>query len=249
MVTNVFKRYEMKYLLNQKQYEAIKSKVQERLTNDEFGENTIQSLYYDTLDDRLIRLSLEKPIFKEKLRLRCYNLNNDNKDIYVEMKRKYDGIVYKRRIACKENEADNLLKNKTQSSQIGKELNYFTTFYGNLIPKILIIYDRSAYYDKNSCLRITFDKNIRYRKDNLNFHTSLDGENLLPNNLVLMEIKTDAALPLWVCDILDKEHIIKTSFSKYGAAYEHEFYKLKVENKRSNQLCLNQSLVMVPSLQ
>lgn len=242
MVINVFKRYEMKYLLNKKQYEALKKEVLKRLSPDEYGENTIQSLYYDTIDNRLIRSSLEKPIFKEKLRLRCYNLNNNNKDIYVEMKRKYDGVVYKRRLSCKENEAENLLENNSNKTQIGKELDYFTKFYGNLVPKMLIIYDREAYYDKNSQLRVTFDKNIKYRKNELNFHTNLDGESLLPEETILLELKTDAALPLWLCQILDKEHIVKTSFSKYGAAYEREFYKL--ENERSNELCLNQSLVM-----
>ena len=247
MATNVFKRYEIKYLLNLKQYEAIKKEVLKRLSKDEYGETTIQSLYYDTIDDRLIRESLEKPIFKEKLRLRCYNLNDNNKDIYVEMKRKYDGVVYKRRIACKENEADDLLKSHSLKTQIGKELNYFTTYYGNLIPKMLILYDRVAYYDKNSQLRITFDNNIKYRKTNLNFHTSFEGESLLPENLILMEIKTDTALPLWICETLDKEKINKTSFSKYGTAYEREFYKLG--NKRSSELCLNQSLVMALSLQ
>ncbi len=247
MVTNVFKRYEIKYLLNSRQYKAIKTEVLKRLSSDEYGETTIQSLYYDTVDNRLIRESLEKPIFKEKLRLRCYNLNDNNKDIYVEMKRKYDGVVYKRRIACKENEADDLLKNHSLKTQIGRELNYFTTYYGDLVPKMLILYDRVAYYDKNSQLRITFDRNIKYRKNNLNFHTSFDGENLLPQDSILMEIKTDTALPLWICEILDKEKINKTSFSKYGAAYEREFYKL--ENRRSNELCLNQSLVMALSLQ
>lgn len=242
MVINVFKRYEMKYLLNKEQYETLKNEVLKRLSPDEYGENTIQSLYYDTIDNRLIRSSLEKPIFKEKLRLRCYNLNTNNKDIYVEMKRKYDGVVYKRRLACKENEAGNILENSNSNSQIGKELDYFTKFYGTLIPKMLIIYDREAYYDKNSQLRVTFDKNVRYRKKELNFHTNLDGESLLPEETILLELKTDAGLPLWLCEILDKEHINKTSFSKYGAAYEREFYKL--ENERSDELCLNQSLVM-----
>ncbi len=242
MVINVFKRYEMKYVLNKEQYETLKKEVLKRLSPDEYGENTIQSLYYDTIDNRLIRSSLEKPIFKEKLRLRCYNLNTNNKDIYVEMKRKYDGVVYKRRLACKENQAENILENSKSNSQIGKELDYFTKFYGTLVPKMLIIYDREAYYDKNSQLRVTFDKNVRYRKTELNFHTNLDGESLLPEETILLELKTDAALPLWLCKILDKEHINKTSFSKYGAAYEREFYKL--ENERSNELCLNQSLVM-----
>ena len=101
MINYVFKRYELKYALTYNQYLAVLPEIKKRLTSDKFGLNTIQSLYYDTENYRLIRESIERPAFKEKLRLRCYNLNENDDDIYVEMKRKYDGVVYKRRIACK----------------------------------------------------------------------------------------------------------------------------------------------------
>lgn len=172
MISYVFKRYELKYLLDEKQYISVKDEIKKRLSPDVFGKNTVQSLYYDTPDNRLIRASIEKPIFKEKLRLRCYNLNDDDKDVYLEMKRKCDGVVYKRRISCKENEISDILGGKTQTSQIGKELEYFLRFYGELSPKILILYDREAFFDKNSDLRVTFDENARYRTDDLNFYTS-----------------------------------------------------------------------------
>mgnify|MGYP002521349877 CR=1 FL=1 len=237
----VFKRYELKYLLTTNQYFTVKREILKRLTPDKFGENTVQSLYYDTPDNRLVRESIEKPIFKEKLRLRCYNLNDDDRDIYVEMKRKYDGIVYKRRIACKESEAKNLFDGKLlQSTQIGKELGYFLSFYQDLQPKTLILYDREAFFDKTSDLRVTFDKNVRYRNDDLNFYTSLCGKPLLSDGLVLMELKTGTALPLWLCDLLDKENIRKTSFSKYGTAYRLEFEKIiRIQSIRSTLLCLN----------
>ena len=271
MVGYVFKRYELKYILDSAQYAAIKAEIEKRLSPDEFGRNTVQSLYYDTPDNRLIRASIEKPAFKEKLRVRCYNLNDDDKNVYVEMKRKYDGVVYKRRIACKEGEVAALLNREaqpdggrqtngekqtdgnaeiasgtqadkpqagdgTQTSQIGKELDYFTRFYGNLTPKILILCEREAFCDKESDLRVTFDENIRYRADDLNFYSSLDGENLLPDDCVLMELKSGSAFPLWLCRILGEQNIRKQSFSKYGSAYEREILKSKL---RSNIICLN----------
>lgn len=230
-----FKRYELKYMLTPRQYRAVKDEVLKRLIPDEFGENTVQSLYLDTSDDRLIRESIEKPVYKEKLRFRCYNLNENDKDIFVEMKRKYDGVVYKRRVSCKESEAMSLFDGTKPTTQVGKELEYFFRFYGDLQPKTLILYDREAFLDKNSDLRVTFDKNMRYRKEKLNFHTSLAGKPLVPGDVVLMELKTGTALPLWLCALLDKEQIRKTSFSKYGTAYSLEF-----ERKRSTVLCLNQ---------
>ena len=231
MIGYVFKRYELKYILDSAQYAAIKAEIAKRLSPDEFGRNTVQSLYYDTPDNRLIRASMEKPAFKEKLRVRCYNLNDDDKNVYVEMKRKYNGVVYKRRIACKEGDVAALIEgenktggkmqigDKTQISQISKELDYFTRFYGNLTPKILILCEREAFCDKESDLRVTFDENIRYRAKGLNFYTSLDGENLLPDDCVLMELKSGSAFPLWLCKILGEQNVKKQSFSKYGSAY------------------------------
>ena len=228
MVSYVFKRYELKYLLTRAQCEAVKSEISSRLSPDVFGKNTVQSLYLDTDDFRLVRESIEKPVFKEKLRLRCYNLNNCDKDIFIEMKRKYDGVVYKRRISCKENEVNEVLNENPQTSQIGKELDYFMRFYGTLSPKMLILYDREAFFDKESDLRVTFDENIRYRTDDLNFYTSLDGEELLSSDGVLMEIKTGSAIPLWLCKILDKEKIIKQSFSKYGTECQPRIIRTSV---------------------
>ena len=244
MSVNVFKRYELKYILSPKQYSAIKGEIAKRLYPDVFGESAIQSLYYDTDDFRLIRASVEKPIFKEKLRLRCYNLNDDDRDIYVEMKRKYNGVVYKRRIACKENRALKLFCGEPDDSQIGKELDYFIRYYGEPEPKMLIIYDREAFYDKIGDLRVTFDKNVRYRTTDLNFHTSLEGEQLLPG-YYLMELKTATALPLWLCRSLFENDIKKQSFSKYGKAYETEYLK----SNGGMGLCLDRSFLTEQSQQ
>ncbi len=236
MISYVFKRYELKYLLTKEQYNSIKAGIAQELSPDAFGRTTIQSLYYDTQESRLIRESLEKPIFKEKLRLRCYGLNDCYKDVYLEMKRKYGGVVYKRRIACKENEAGNLLHG-SGNSQIEKELAYFFRFYSELAPKMLILYDREAFCDPGSDLRVTFDSRVRYRISELNLHTSLDGDRLLPEGTVLMELKTGTAFPLWLCDLLSREAVQKQSFSKYGAAYELECRK--TTKPKEKILCLN----------
>ncbi len=237
MINYVFKRYELKYLLSMEQYRFIKDVISKNSKKDEFGKTTIQSLYLDTENDRLVRQSIEKPIYKEKLRLRCYNLNDDNKDIYVEMKRKYDGVVYKRRIACKENEVKDVLCGRKNQSQIGRELCYFLSFYSEgLVGKILILYDREAFFDEEDDLRITFDQNLRYRTDHLDFHTSLEGNPLLDKDSVLMELKTGTALPISLLRQMEKIGIRKTSFSKYGRAYQIEYEKKKGENKS----CLKQ---------
>lgn len=225
LICYVFKRYEMKYLLTPQQYAAVRAVIAGRLTPDAFGETTIQSIYYDTEDNRLVRASEEKPVFKEKLRLRCYGLNDDDRDVFLEMKRKYDGVVYKRRIACKEGGAENFFRGEASKTQIGRELAYFIRFYGKLSPKMLILCEREAFFEKESDLRVTFDRNVRYRSTDLNFHTSLAGCPLLPGGTVLMELKTGAALPLWLCRLLSGENIRKQSFSKYGTAYEYECRK------------------------
>lgn len=132
MADFVFERYEQKYRISSSLYDKFLSLIKNYLEVDKYGKTTIQSLYYDIDNYRLIRESIEKPIYKEKLRVRCYGLNSDNRDIYIEMKRKYDGIVYKRRLVCKEDSIEKTIEDST--SQIGKEISYFYHFYGTVKP-------------------------------------------------------------------------------------------------------------------
>lgn len=125
---------------------------------DSYGETTIQSLYYDTDDYRLVRTSIEHPVFKEKRSLRCHNLNLDDSGIYIEMKRKNDGVVYKRRIPCKERESETILRNPDEASQIQKEPYCFNRYYHTLCPKTMILYDRQAFLDSSSDIRIIFEE-------------------------------------------------------------------------------------------
>ncbi len=241
MINYTFKRYEVKFLLSESQFEEIKDELFDKVYQDEFGETTIQSLYYDTNTNLLIRRSLEKPIFKEKLRLRSYGLAKDDSKLFLEIKRKYEGVVYKRRISVNQKEANGyILGNLKPNSQISKEISYLNKFYGNLKPNMLIIYDRTAYKDESGDLRITLDRNIRYRKDNLDLTYSLDGKRIIPEGYVLMEIKVPGAYPMWLSRMLNEHKIYKTSFSKYGKAYEIE-ENIKQEIKKEKLTWVNYS--------
>lgn len=224
----VFQRYELKYVLTPDRYAAVIASASDRLRPDEYGRTTIQSLYYDTDDYRLIRRSIEKPEYKEKLRLRSYGLAGAHDKVFMELKKKCCGIVYKRRI---ETTPDALERGDEGNGQIAKEIDYFRRFYGDLKPKALLIYDREAYFGDGD-LRVTFDHNVRYRTRALTLDAGLNGTPLFTGGEVLMEIKTGTAIPLWLTKILTTEKIYKTSFSKYGTAYEREAAEKLLEVKK-----------------
>lgn len=227
MAITVMQRTEMKYILTREQYEAFYPEFIAHMKLDEYGVTSIQSLYYDTPDRRLIRTSIEKPPFKEKIRLRSYGLNTNDKTVYLELKRKADGIVYKRRVGLKESEANRfLLKGEAcGNGQIAKELMYFKNCYRLLEPAYLIIYERRAFYEENGDLRVTMDENIRYREYDLNLSTSLEGRRILPEGSIVMEIKVQAAIPLWLTHLLTKHKIYQGSFSKVGEAYKQTSFR------------------------
>ena len=219
MAINIFERKEIKYLLTKEQYDLILNEVNKNVTISKFGKSTIQSLYYDTPDDLLIRRSLDKPLYKEKLRLRSYGIALMEDDTFLEIKKKYNGIVYKRRIISKQSDVIKFINKELNfDTQIGKELNYFRDYYKNLKPSTLIIYDRIAYED--STIRITFDSNLKYRKYDLTLDKGFYGNNILNDGEVLMEIKVNGAMPFWLCQILEEAKVYRSSFSKVGRAYE-----------------------------
>ncbi len=249
--TNVFKRYEKKYLLNQEQYEIIKNHLPEFMKQDEYGKYPICNLYYDTDHYDLIRRSIEKPVYKEKFRIRSYGVPQDNHNIYLEIKKKYSDIVYKRRLSMqvaraiaylnakfdKEPFADIHLDMFEGNVQILKEIDYFLEFY-QPVPKEYIRYDRIAYYGiENPNLRLTIDTDIRYREYDLDLRAGEHGENLLKEGQYLMEIKIPDAMPLWMTKLLNEHKIYPTSFSKYGNVYK----TLLAENKIIQGLLPEQS--------
>ncbi len=231
-IQNVFKRYELKYMINNEQLMIVKDAMKPYMQDDKFGKSTIHNLYFDTPTNLLIRKSIEKPKYKEKLRVRSYRVTNKDTEVFVELKKKYDSIVYKRRISLSEEEAMKyLLENKKiVDSQIVREIDYFKEFYDNLHPAEYIYYDREAYAgieDKN--FRVTFDRNVLCRDYDLSLDKGAYGDSILPEGKILMEIKTSTAIPMWMINVLSKEKIYKTSFSKYGTAYT-----LKMKGNRKN---------------
>ena len=235
MAQCVFKRSEKKYKLNQQQYEAFMKILNRYMTLDQYGLHTICNLYLDTDDFRLIRRSLEKPIYKEKIRLRSYGVPNENSPVFLELKKKYKGVVYKRRVQMTLNEANTYLSTGTvpfADKQVMKEIDYFMQYYEKPVPKVFIAYDRMAYYtDEDENFRITFDTNIRYRYDDVRLESGDRGEKILPDDIYLMEVKAAGSLPRWIIDAFNELKIYPTSFSKYGTIYQET-----CEKQRSHRI-------------
>ena len=227
----VMQRYEMKYLLSADQTEFLKEQLKGHMEVDKYGLTSIASLYYDTPDYRLIRNSIEKPLFKEKIRLRSYGIATNDSTVFLELKRKANRIVYKRRIASAIPNVERFFRDKEdicENGQIEKEIAYFRDYYKELIPSCLIIYDRIAYFEKDGDLRLTIDYNPRYRMDELNLTTSMEGISLLPKGYTILEIKVQEAMPMWLSEILTEGAIYKTSFSKYGEAYKKQTFSSRL---------------------
>lgn len=220
-IQTIFCRRESKYLITEEQMRRVLTKMGSRIRPDEYGRSTICNLYFDTPDYLLIRRSIEKPIYKEKLRLRSYGTPTDEQNIFAEIKKKYKGIVYKRRITLKgKNESEMAAGRVPDKSQIGKEIDYFFRRYAPLSPKVYLSYEREAFYGVDDRgFRVTFDDNILARSCDLCLSDGSYGTPLLPEGKVLMEVKCEGALPLWMAKILSEEKLYKTSFSKYGTAY------------------------------
>lgn len=228
MAINVMQRYEMKYLLDRSQTDYILQKLEGHMQADEYGLTSIASLYYDTPDARLIRNSLDKPAFKEKLRLRSYGLAADTSPVYLELKRKCEDIVYKRRVPSTIPEIGNFFAGADLTGgdeQIRRELTYFRDFYKTLVPACLIIYDRTAYFEPDGDLRLTIDYRPRYRTEDLTLTKSMEGRPLLQKGWSILEIKVQGAMPLWLSSALSTGGIFKNSFSKYKEAYRLELLK------------------------
>lgn len=223
MKNDVFQRHEIKFLVTQAQKRRLLGQIGKRLVPDIHGDSTICNIYYDTPDFRLIRRSLEKPNYKEKLRLRSYGTVGPGDAVFLELKKKYDGVVYKRRISISEERAAAYMAHRLklpQDSQIGREIAYCCDFYGSLQPSVYLCYDRTALYSaEDPNLRLTFDQNIRFRRERISLLEKPGGREILRPGEALLEIKTATAMPLWLVEALSREGIRQTSFSKYGQAY------------------------------
>lgn len=232
----VFERIEKKYMLTRDKYNLLLEALEPYMSADSYGQHTIGNIYYDTDTYELIRQSIEKPKYKEKLRLRSYGVPQEDSTVFLEIKKKYNGVVYKRRISLTLAEAEAYLNKgirPNKESQILREIDYFISYY-NPKPKLYLAYDRVAYFGKeNLDVRITFDHNIRSREYELSLGKGDHGTPLLEDYNYLMEIKVPGAMPVWLAQILCDLEIYPTSFSKYG-----NIYKQIILPNRRKELCL-----------
>ncbi len=245
MAKEVFSRYESKFLIDSKTYNRITEKLTDYMKPDKHHQTqelyTVCNIYYDTEDNYLIRTSLSKPCYKEKLRLRSYGEVRSDSMVYLEIKKKYNGLVNKRRTSLKPDEAYSFIHTGKRpeykhymNQQVINEIEYILYHY-NLKPMLYLAYDRKAYSgSEGSSLRITFDTNIRTRRSDLKLENGDYGEPLENFDRYLMEIKTSTNFPLWLTSILSDNKIYRTGFSKYGTEYSQLLKRIlgKEENRK-----------------
>lgn len=218
----VFKRREVKYLVRRNDVARLKETMLQRMRPDEHGRSTLCNVYFDTPNHLLIRRSLEHPLYKEKLRVRSYDVAGPDSAAFIEIKKKYRSTVYKRRVATTQREAhDYLLEGKRlPDSQVVREIDFLMERYANLEPAVFLSYEREAFFAcDDRKFRITFDDNVLWRDQNVSLTDGIGGEELLPEDRVLMEVKAGGAYPLWASHMLADFQLYPASFSKYGRAY------------------------------
>lgn len=252
MAIEVFNRYENKFLIHKDTYKDIEDRVIKYMELDEYNKShefyLITNIYYDTKDNYLIRKSLSKPKYKEKLRLRAYGIYEGDQKVFLEIKKKYCGLTNKRRTRLKLNEAYDFISSGIKpeikdymNKQVINEIEYILKIY-DLEPKLYLAYERRAMVGKDDRnLRITFDTNIRSRRYDLMVESGDYGEKLLENGELLMEIKAEKSIPFWLTKLLSEYKITSTSFSKYGSEYK----KMLINNrslKGEVNICSNQYL-------
>ncbi len=233
LAISVFKRYEKKFLITKSQYEELLPLIEQHMDADKYcleGKSyRICNLYFDTASNDIIRHSVSKPYHKEKLRLRSYDRAKPNDTVYLELKKKTGKIVTKRRVALTVEQANDYIynsirpvKEKFLENQVLDEIDYFRKI-NPCRPVVFISYDRRAYFEKNNgAVRLTFDFNILTRRDDLDLTKPVTGEKLLPDGMMLMEVKIPGAIPLWLARKLSEMGVYMTSFSKYGREYRKQ---------------------------
>ena len=231
----VFKRKEIKYLLTSTQMEAFRTAMEQHMEPDAFPHSSISNLYYDTPDFRMVRRSLEKPLYKEKLRLRSYATAEDSSQAFLEIKKKALGVVYKRRESLPYSQAVAYLDGGIPGGegQIFRELDWILFAYGDLSPAMFVSYERDSFRGlEDPGLRLTLDRDILWRIRGLDLRLGAWGEPLLEEDETLMEIKISNAMPLWLSAALSDMGIFPLSYSKYGRAYQQMEKEMIREDRR-----------------
>lgn len=222
----IFERKETKYIIKKETFDAFFKELLAYMSVDEYGKHTIFSLYFDTDGYTFIQHSLTKPTYKEKFRVRSYGIPCEDALVFLEIKKKVRGIVYKRRVPIRYSEYQKwqetgILPIELEDTQIGKEITWLFSQHPDLSPRVMIAYDRlSLFESEESAFRVTFDQKIRYRQTDLHFSRMPEYAIVAPEVDVLMEVKAIGAYPLWFVSLLDAYAIRKASFSKYAQTYE-----------------------------
>lgn len=223
MYANVFKRVEEKYLLTKEKKKELFKLINKNIKKDIYYETTICNIYFDNKEKDLTINSLEKPLYKDKVRLRSYGIPSLDSNVFLEIKNKYDGIVGKRRIMIKLKDYYDYIEGKyNNDNQIMKEIDYLFKYY-KLEPFKYVGYHRFSYIDKETeKIRITFDDNLTGRGYDLKLEKGLFGDKCFNNDEIIMEIKTENSMPLWLVNALSELKIYPVSFSKLGSIYNRE---------------------------
>ena len=218
-----FERVEKKFILTHAQADALMQDLTAGyMAVDQYGQHTIRNLYYDTDDYALIRKSIQKPKYKAKFRIRAYGTPKEDTLIFAELKKKYSGVVYKRRIAVSPDDMQRFLQGETldgENPQIQRELHRYLAEHP-IRSKVFLAYERVALYGLDDpALRVTFDTHLRFRTTHLDRFTDAAGTLICPDDPVILEVKLANAAPLWLARLLSKQKIYMSSFSKYGICY------------------------------
>ncbi len=252
MAFEVFNRAEKKYIITDEVFRTLRTKLEEHMLPDSFCRSsefyTICNIYYDTPDHQLIRRSIEKPIYKEKLRLRSYGIVTPKDKVYLEVKKKFNGYVNKRRCSMQLEEVCRYIETgrrsegkKTSTEQVLKEIDFMLKRYPELAPTLYLSYDRIALYgNEKADFRVTFDTNIKTRRYELGLDQGIYGELLLPPGIWVMEAKTNRAIPYWFTRLLSEYQIYPDNFSKYGAEYRRALQRgeLSMPSSGQNRMCV-----------
>ncbi len=246
MDTKIFDRVEKKYLLTEANYRELIKPIKKHLKKDSYYKSLVFNIYFDTDNYDYIINSIEHPDFKEKLRARSYGGYDK---VFLEIKTKLLGrtldplpadefssrdnnLGYKRRALITHKDYNELVAGKASCAelvarknelladhQIAKELDYFIA-HAELKPKILVYYNRESFVGDDG-LRITFDRDLKYRDKNLKFNERVrdpvyfKGE----DKNIIMEIKAHGNIPLWLVQKLSEQHVYPQRFSKIGSIY------------------------------
>ena len=228
MAQQIFRRTEIKYILNERQVKSLLWLIEPYLEKDKYFKSTNCSIYFDSRNRYLAIHSLEKPLYKEKIRVRSYGVPKFNDIVFLEIKKKYKGIGYKRRMPIKLSDFYNYLetgKLNNNSEVIKAELDSCFERY-NLKPTMFLAYDRTSFYDKDDPMfRLTFDRNVRSRNDDLRLEKGDHGKQFFKNGEVVMEVKALNRFPFYFVHALSKLKIYPSSFSKYGRVTEKDIYR------------------------